>query len=668
MFRELFDAAPDAMIAVDHAGRIVRANAQAVQLFGYADAELQGAPIEILIPNSVRERHEGHRNEYINSPRVRPMGAGQELTGLKRSGEEFPVEIALSPINTPDGRLIVAAIRDISETQRARQALVRARYDAYITQIGQLALAAPNLDAAIEHIPKLAANALSVAAVAIVFRHAQRRALQVRSAFGLPDELFDALPAVLSPPGASGRPFAADQPVVVTDCAEGTGPIDATTLAAAGFASAVLVPLVDRGDAMGTLIALSREPRPFDHDAVHFLQSIANLLGAAMQRIRMEEQLSHAQRLEAVGQLTGGIAHDFNNLLTVISGNLQILEAELADRPQARDVIGSALRAVGRGAELTRKLLAFAGRQRLVPSACDPRRLLSDLDGMLKRTLGETVMLEIACADDMPAVYADAGQLEAALVNLAINARDAMPRGGRLSITAEKRHHADFSADGERKPGDYVVFAVRDTGFGMPPEVLARAFETFFTTKDQGKGSGLGLSMVYGFVKQSEGYLTADSQLGYGTKIEMHLPVAKGALKKAAETPSHRDSRGNETILVVEDEADVRGIAIAFLRSAGYSVLEAEDADAALAVLARNRDIALVFSDVVLGSGMSGVELAREARRQRPGLLVLLTSGYEHTALDGEGNRADELQLLQKPYTRENLVAAVRESLDRSQA
>jgi len=666
VFRELFDAAPDAMIAVDRGGRIVRSNAQAMRLFAYADEELHGAPIEILIPKSVRAAHERHRNGYINNPRVRPMGTGQELIGLKRNGEEFPIEIALSPINTPDGQMIVAAIRDISETQRARQALVRARYDAFVTQIGQLALAAPNLDMAIEHTPKLAANALNVAAVAIVFRHAQRRALQVRAAFGLPDELFDALPSILSPPDAPGRLFASDQPIILPDCAERTVQIDATLLGDYGFASAILVPLIDRAEPMGTLVALSQEPRQFDHDAVHFLQSIANLLGAAMQRIRMEEQLSHAQRLEAVGQLTGGIAHDFNNLLTVISGNLQILEGDLTDRPQAREVISSALRAVGRGAELTRKLLAFAGRQRLLPSACDPHRLLSDLNGMLKRTLGETVMLDIACPDNTPAVFADPGQLEAALVNLALNARDAMPRGGRLSIAAEKRHHRDFSADGERKPGDYVVFAVRDTGFGMPPDVLARAFEPFFTTKDQGKGSGLGLSMVYGFVKQSEGHLTADSQLGYGTKIEMHLPVAKSVQKKSAESPSHLDARGNETILVVEDEADVRGIAIAFLRSAGYSVLSAENADAALALVTDEPRIALVFSDVVLGSGMNGVDLAQEARRRRPGLSVLLTSGYEHAALDGVGASADEFQLLQKPYTRENLVSAVRAALDRS--
>ncbi|MDR3387600.1 MAG: PAS domain S-box protein [Rudaea sp.] len=664
MFRELFDAAPDAMIAVNHDGHIVRANAQAVRLFGYAESELHGAAIEILIPGHARAGHERHRMGYTANPRVRPMGTGQELTGLKRNGEEFPVEIALSPIHTPQGQMIVASIRDISETQRARQALVRARYDTFVTQIGQLVLAATDLDAIAEQAPELVADALDVAGVAIVFRHAQRRTLQVSAAFGLSDALLDALPSVLSSLDGPKHLLAIDRSFIIEDCADVNAPMDATLLATFGFQSAVLTPLIDGSEPMGMLVALSSVARRFDHDSVYFLRSIANLLGAAMQRIRMEEQLSHAQRLEAVGQLTGGIAHDFNNLLTVISGNLQILESELSDRPQTRDIISSALRAVGRGAELTRKLLAFARRQRLSPSACDPGRLLGDLDTMLKRTLGETIALEIACPDNMPAVFADAGQLEAALVNLAINARDAMPRGGRLSITAETRRHDEASAMGELKPGDYVVFAVRDTGCGMPPEVLARAFEPFFTTKEPGKGSGLGLSMVYGFVKQSGGHLAADSQLGYGTRVEMHLPVMRYAERKNIGTDGTSDCRGNEAILVVEDEPDVRGIAIVFLRSAGYSVFSAENAEVALALLAANRDIALVFSDVVLGSGMTGIELAKEALRRLPGLKVLLTSGYEHFALDEGAAMPSEFELLQKPYTRESLVAAVRESLD----
>jgi signal transduction histidine kinase len=428
-----------------------------------------------------------------------------------------------------------------------------------------------------------------------------------------------------------------------------------------GFRSCALVPLIDLDEPAGALLVLDRGVRQFDRDATHFLQSVANLLAAAMQRIRMEEQLSHAQRLEAVGQLTGGIAHDFNNLLTVISGNLQILEDELVDRPAAHAIIGSALRAVGRGAELTRKLLAFARRQRLAPRACDPSKLLEELGAMLRRTLGEAVQLTIDCPADIAQVFADPAQLDAALVNLALNARDAMPRGGQLAIGAQERSIAEHEANEDLKPGRYVVFTVRDTGLGMAPEILARAFEPFFTTKEHGKGSGLGLSMVYGFVKQSGGHVEVDSQLGYGTRVDVYLPAAQPTGARADDGRAASVLRGSESILVVEDEADVRKIAVAFLSSLGYRVVAAPDAESALELLDEHADVALLFSDVVLGTGMSGAELAKQAQGQRPALKVLLTSGYERSS----GHAADEFTLLPKPYRREELAAAVRGVLDR---
>jgi signal transduction histidine kinase len=320
---------------------------------------------------------------------------------------------------------------------------------------------------------------------------------------------------------------------------------------------------------MGALAAIAREFRRFDHDAVHFLQTVANLLSSVVQRSRAQDQLAHSQRLDAVGQLTGGVAHDFNNLLTVISGNLQLLEAELADRPETLAVIASALRAVGRGAELTRKLLTVARRQRLSPRAIDPQALLHELGTMLRRTLGEIISVEIACPEQVSSVYADPAQLDAALVNLALNSRDAMPRGGRLRIAVREQRVEPDVARAELKAGDYVVFAVSDTGIGMPPEVLARAFEPFYTTKDVGKGSGLGLSMVYGFVKQSGGHLVVESRLGYGTRIELYLPATRRSVATPETTAAGHAHRGHETVLVVEDEPDVRGIAVAFLHSLG---------------------------------------------------------------------------------------------------
>jgi PAS domain S-box-containing protein len=662
MFRELFETAPDAMVVVDRTGTIVLCNPQANRLFGFDEGELVGQPIEALLPEGARDAHRGHRDRYMSAPRVRPMGAGQELTGRRRNGEAFPVEIALSPIETPEGKFYVASIRDVSETQRARQALARARYDTFVAQIGQLALESRDYASVLEAVPPLAADALGVDAVAIVFADAQRGEIQVRAATGLAPELARVAWAPVS--GApisqllvSGKPFA------IADL-EAAGVRKANPLFAAGMRAAFGVPLFDLGQPMGALVALARVPREFDRDAVHFLQSIANLLAAAGQRYRTEDQLSHAQRLEAVGQLTGGIAHDFNNLLTVVSGNLQLLEDEVADKPDAREIIGAALRAVGRGADLTRKLLAFARRQRLAPRAVEPQKLVGELGVMLARTLGEAVAVEIDCPAQVPPVYADPTQLDAALVNLALNSRDAMPRGGRLTISVGTRHVPADAADTEQAPGDYVVFTVADTGHGMPPDVLARAFEPFFTTKGAGKGSGLGLSMVYGFVKQSGGRLAVDSELGYGTRIEIALPAVRPGAAPAAETAAAPSSRGHESVLVVEDEPDVRGVAVAFLRSLGYAVLAAGSAPEAIQILSSDAKIDLLFSDVILGSGMTGGELAHEARRLRPGLRVLLTSGYERTALDEAAAPDAAFELLRKPYRREELSAAVRRALE----
>jgi len=642
MFRELFDTAPDAMIVVDQQGLIVRANAQATRLFGFAESELIGQPVDTLMPNEVRTAHRAHFAGYAHTPRVRPMGSGQELIGQRKDGARFPVEIALSPLKAPDSQLFLASVRDVSETQRARQALARARYDSFLSQISQSILAAMQLGAALERVPETLVGALSLSAAAVMSKDLTLNRMQPRAAFGASMPLFESL----------------SWHRVVDAAVDGDGIVALDEVP--GFATAVAMPLFDRSEVVGALVALNRDARTFDRDALNFFQSVANLLAGAIQRSRVEEQLSHAQRLDAVGQLTGGVAHDFNNLLTVISGNLQLLEDELGDKPDAQEIIGAALGAVKRGADLTRKLLAFARKQRLSPQNLDPSRVLGELGGMLRRTLGETVQLEVICAPNIAHVYADPSQLEAALVNLALNARDAMPRGGRLTLQAEPAQISADEATADLPAGDYIVFSVRDTGMGMTPETLAHAFEPFFTTKDSGKGSGLGLSMVYGFVKQSQGHLGVESRLGYGTSMRMYLPMSREAAPIAV--VKARASQGNETVLVVEDEDDVRRLAERFLAALGYRVLSAANPETALQRLHDDASIALLFSDVVLGTGMNGAELAAEAQRMRPGLRVLLASGYEHAS--GDGHAAAHYPLLQKPYRREDLAEAVRKVLD----
>ena len=414
---------------------------------------------------------------------------------------------------------------------------------------------------------------------------------------------------------------------------------------------------------MGVLIALSRKSRRFDHDALHLLQSVANLLSALVQRRRTADQLAHSQRLDAIGQLTGGVAHDFNNLLTIMSGNLQLLEAECSDRPQAMELIASALRSVARGAELTAKLAVFARRQRLAPYAVRPKATLHELGLMLQRTLGDSIHVTIDCPDALPAAYVDPTLLDTALVNLALNARDAMPRGGELTLAA----HDCWVSAAESRPdlaaGHYVLFRVEDTGLGMSPQTLSRAVDPFFTTKDIGRGSGLGLSIVYGFVRQSNGYLHIDSRLGYGTRVEIYLPVARPDAVAPPSPAANATFGGGETILVVEDEADVRLVAVAFLQSLGYRTLAVADAARALEQLEQDREISMLFSDVMLGKGMDGNALARVARNLRPGLPVLLTTGYDEMA-SGHQAEADGFALLRKPYRREQLAEAVRTNLE----
>jgi PAS domain S-box-containing protein len=669
--RAWFDIAPDAMVAMDDDGNITLANAQAERMFGYDPGTLLGLTLEALLPESLRHAHRMHRDSYKAFPQVRPMGIGDELMGIRHDGEPFPVEIGLSPVSTERGVVVIASVRDISETRRVRQALERARWDTFLMQIGRLALVSSDYEVAIRQIPEQVAAALDVPAVVIFSTDWYHSELRVRASTGLSRDAAETLTSAFSAVRLIRTIFPNDDPGSVTMGMLRDGPYAAigTTLATAGFHDIAMVPLFGRDEPLGALAALATAPARFDHDKVSFLQSVANLLTAAAQRGRSEEQLAHTRRLEVVGQLTGGIAHDFNNLLTIISGNLQLLESELPDRPEMQEIIDGALRAVDRGSDLTRRLLTFARRQPLKPRAVVPQPLLEELGHMLRRTLGETVLVEVECKVDVPDVYADPNELDTALVNLALNARDAMPRGGRLRIVAREVFLEGADNEWKLPAGHYVALDVGDNGTGMSPEVQAHAFEPFFTTKESGKGSGLGLSMVYGFVTQSGGAMSIDSRLGYGTRVTLMLPVPGKDAHRPEDTPATRDAldgRPHETILVVEDEADVRTIAVRFLSIVGYRVLSAASAKEAVDILLTKPEVDLLFSDVVLGSGMNGVELAQEAQRIRPGLAVLLTSGYRgHHDEHRDKDVREAFELLRKPYRREQLLGAIRCVLDR---
>jgi PAS domain S-box-containing protein len=383
------------------------------------------------------------------------------------------------------------------------------------------------------------------------------------------------------------------------------------------------------------------------------------------ERIRLESQLRQAQKMEAIGQLTGGIAHDFNNILTAIIGMNEVLAGEVAGNPKLAEIARTIDAAAERGAQLVHRLLAFARKQPLQTRTLDLNDIVARMIMILRRTLGEDIAVKTALAHGLWPAAADPFQLEDAILNLAVNARDAMPKGGQLVIeTANEhldQHYAEQNVD--VAPGDYVAVIVSDSGTGMPPEVVERAFEPFFTTKGVGHGTGLGLSMVYGFVKQSRGHVKIYSEPGHGTSIKLYLPKAESAVTAMTDKPAAHPA-GRETILVVEDDAAVRIVAVSILESLGYRVRQAEDGQTALDILQQGDPVDLLFTDLIMPNGMSGQDLLRSARAQRPGLKALFTSGYSASFIAARGDADQSVPLLNKPYRKQKLAEAIRNALD----
>ena len=377
-----------------------------------------------------------------------------------------------------------------------------------------------------------------------------------------------------------------------------------------------------------------------------------------------ESTIRQAQKMEAVGQLTGGIAHDFNNILTVITGTIDILAEAVTHNRQLTEITGLIRDAAERGASLTRHLLAFARKQPLQPSDVDVNALMVDTIELLRPTIGDHVDIDFRPMPDLPHALVDANQLVTAIINLALNARDAMPKGGRLTIetrTAELKPSDVHGHDG-LAAGVYVVIALIDNGQGIAEADLAKVFEPFFTTKDVGKGTGLGLSMVYGFVKQSGGHIKIYSEEGHGTTIKLYLPPARGQAEVEAPAPEP-PRRGSEVILVVEDDQLVRNYVVTQLGSLGYKTIAVPDSRAALALVDKGEKFDLLFTDVIMPGGMNGRQLADEVRKRRPGLKVLYTSGYTENAIVHHGRLDEGVLLLAKPYRKAQLASMLQQAL-----
>ena len=435
--------------------------------------------------------------------------------------------------------------------------------------------------------------------------------------------------------------------------------------------------VVCRNIAQGTALAPTLVAYPEENEFREFMLSPVNTPGSppgmvhvgrdVTELMHTQDALRQAQKMEAVGQLTGGIAHDFNNILMVIMGNMELLEDQFEDGDKRTENVRRTFSAARRGAALTHRMLAFSRRQPLKPKVINLNTLVVDTTSLLERTLGEHIEIEVTHTPGLWACEADPTQLENVLINLAINSRDAMPNGGKLTIeSANVWLNDSYAVDHPGvHPGQYVMLAVTDTGTGMPPEVIEQIFEPFFTTKEVGKGSGLGMSMIYGFVKQSGGDISVSSEVGDGTTVRIYLPrVESEANNINAALPAKPEAVSNGgAVLVVEDDPDVRILAVRMLRSLGYDVIEAEDGPTAITMLESAGKIDLLLTDVILPREMTGRQLADEVIRQRPDVIVIYMSGYSEDAIVQKGRLDEDVLLLRKPFTLSDLSTLLREAL-----
>ena len=654
LLEALADAAPDALLVVDANGRIRYANLATEAMFLYPPGALVGAAIEALIPTRYRNRHRVDRTRYATDPKSRPMGLNLDLVGRRRDGSEIPVEVSLSPLAVQGERLVVAAVRDVTELQRSRELLRRSQRQMALARLAEQAVSTGGTEAFCAEMLKVLVEQLKLSHAGVCERGHEGRHVRFIAVQGWTDsEALATIQRVLPPARLRRLLEGQVQQLLVA-------PGKAAQRNPEAYLTGAIMPLRGPSKIHGLLSLFRRADEPLSEDEGLFAQSACHLAAAVFERQQQQGLLLQASKMEALGQLTGGVAHDFNNLLTVIAGNLQILEDVLLDRADARMLVDSAARAARRGAELTSKLLAFSRKRQLTAQAVDCAQLLGGMRDLLRRTLGEGIELRYRIEPTLHRALADPGQLESAVLNLVLNARDAMPRGGTLTLSAHQRDRLRLAKSG----ADSVIIEVSDSGEGMTREVITRALEPFFTTKAAGKGTGLGLSMVYGFVRQWGGDVRIYSEPGMGTTVRLLLPAAPGQDAPTVLESRGQKLRGSEHILVVEDDPEVAAIAQTQLRSLGYRVAEAANIAGALAALAAHPDIRMVFTDVVLLGGETGFQLADRLRREHPGLPVLYCSGYAEAALEDHFGAGERPRILAKPYAREDLGAAVRQVLD----
>jgi PAS domain S-box-containing protein len=639
---EFLEFIPDAIVAVDQSGKIIHVNSQTLQMFGYERDQLIGQTIEALVPERHRGRHHEHRQEFAKRPKIRRMGADLELFGKRRDGSEFPVEISLSPVHTEQGMLVLSAIRDVTDRKRMEDDLRKAHQElaeradrelwesrsllAAIVDSSEDAIVGKDLDGIVtswnkgaEHIYGYTAQEMVGKSIAILTPHNR------------PDEI----PAILEKIKRGERYEHYETLRVAKD---------------------------------GRVLQVSVSISPIRDNSGKVIGASAITRDVTAQK-RSEDQLRHAQKMEAVGRLAGGIAHDFNNVLGIITACTDLLGSRKTASQDLSELVENIQTAAHRGATLTRQLLGFSRKQTTQPIVFDLSERVREVSKLVRPLMGDDVETLIHAKSPAALVEVDPGQFDQVIMNLAVNARDAMPRGGKLVFEISSVQFDDefVKQHPQVTAGKYVQLSVSDTGIGMDEVTVTRIFEPFFTTKEIGKGTGLGLATVYGIVRQAGGYVWVYSEPNRGTTFKLYLPSAehKLGLDSVSETEEPVPSSAGQTILLVEDDKIMRGLTRKMLEEHGYSVREVEDGQSALQLVeSASGSIDLVLTDVVM-RGLSGRELGARLASHNPAVKIVYMSGCSGELFDKSGGVQPSAALLEKPFSRQALLSAVHAALSK---
>ena len=697
-----------AILMMDERQHCSYMNAAAERLTGYTLAETRGRPLHDVVHHT---RPDGSPYPLSECPIDRAFPENHNVTGeevfVRKDGSFLPVAFTASPIRDERSNTIgtIIEVRDISAEKEAERALAAQATHLKVLNETGAALAA-ELD--LERIVQLVTDAgvrLTRAQFGAFFYNvidAAGESLTLYTLAGAAREDFDRFghprATAVFAPTFKGEGVVRSADITADPRYGNNSPHHGMPKNHLPVRSYLAVPVTSRsGEVIGGLFFGHPEPGVFGEDTERLMVGVAGQAAIAIDNARLfeaaqranqtleqrveertaeleaaHEALRQAQKMEAVGQLTGGIAHDFNNLLTGVIGSLDMMQRQMAkgETSKIERYATTAMTSANRAAALTHRLLAFSRRQPLDPKPVNANRLVSGMEELLRRTIGETIMLEIVTAGGLWQTLCDPHQLESAILNLAINARDAMPDGGKLTVETCNAHLDSAYAAKQREvtPGQYVCICVSDTGTGMSKDTIEKAFEPFFTTKPIGQGTGLGLSMIYGFARQSEGYAKIYSEVGQGTTIKLYLPryygEAEGADEEHGElTDAHRAEAG-ETVLVVEDESAVRELVVDVLEELGYRAIQAADGPSGLKLLQSGIRIDLLVTDIGL-PGLNGRQVADAAREQRPGLKVLFMTGYAENATIANGFLEPDMEMITKPFAIEALATRIRDMIER---